>query len=79
MIDLAVIFIFFNVGEEVAVDDANGGIFPYELQRLVNVLHLVVVGMGLAVRRNQTVDAERAIVRLVTKIATVQKWIMVIG
>ncbi len=72
MIDLAVVFIFVDAGKEIAVDNADAVTFLHELQRLIDVLHLIVVRMRLAVRRNQSVDAERAVIRFVAKVASVK-------
>ena len=61
-----------GVGEEIVVDDADVAIgLPDKLQRLIDVLHFVVVRVGNAVGRNETVDAEGTIVGLVAKVATV--------
>ena len=55
-------------GEAVMVDDADIAVgFPDKLQRLIDVLHLIVVGVGDAVRCNETIDAEGTIVGLVAK------------
>ena len=54
------------------VDDADGAIgLSDKLQGLIDVLHLVVVRMWRTVRRNQSIDAEWSVVRLVAKVATV--------
>ena len=39
-----------DVGEEIAVDDAQLVVMEFELERLIHVLHFVVVRMRLAVR-----------------------------
>ena len=37
------------------------------------MLYLVIVGMGLAVRRDEAVDTEGTVVGLIAKIATVEE------
>ena len=56
------------------VDDADSAVgLANELQGLVHMLHLIVVRMRRAVGRNESVDAECAVVGLVAEVATVQK------
>ena len=60
-----------GIGKAVVVDDTDIIAIEHKLQRLIHMLHLIIVGMGLAVGSNQTVDAERTIVRLVAKVASI--------
>ena len=69
--DLVDVVIFIDVGEIVAVDHTDVTTVMHELQRLIDVLHLVIVGMGFAVGTNQTVDAEVDVVGFVAKVTTV--------
>ena len=56
------------------VDDADSPLgLPDKLQRLIHVLHLVVMRMRRAVRCHQSVDAERPVVRLVAEVATIKE------
>ena len=60
-------------GERVAVDYSDVVALAYKLQRLIHMLHLVVVRMWSAVGRQQTVKAEGAHVGLVAEVAAVEK------
>ena len=64
--------IFAGVGEVVAVDNADGAVsFTDELQRLIDILHFVVVRMWLTVWGNQSVDAEWPVIGFISKIAAI--------
>ena len=65
--------VFTRVGEAVVVDDADLVTLFHELQRLIDVLHFVVMRMRLAVGSNQTIKAEGSIVGLVAKITTIKE------
>ena len=71
MTDLAVVLIFVDISEAVAVDDADGITFFNELQRLIDVLHLVIMRMGRAIRGHESVDAEWSVVRLIAKVSAI--------
>jgi hypothetical protein len=73
MIDLEVVFVCVNGGEGIAVDDADEGIaLLHELDGLIDVLRLVVMGMERAVGGDETVDAEWSVVGLVAKVAAIE-------
>ena len=63
--------IFVDVRETVVVDHADVIPVPDELQGLIDIPHLVVVGMRRPVGRQQPVDAERPVGGLVAEIAAV--------
>ena len=70
--------VFARIGEMVPIDDADRTIIlALELQRLIHILHLVIVRMRLAIWCNQTVDTERPVIRLVTEIPAVEEWIII--
>ena len=73
VIDLAGIFVFINAIKKIAIDDTNA-IFALsnELDRLIGVLHLVVMRMWFAVGANQAIDAECLVVGLVAKVSSVE-------
>ena len=72
MVDLAVILVFVDLGEEIAIDDADEGItLLQELQRLIDILYLVIMRMGLAIGGYQTIDTESIEVWLVAEITTI--------
>ena len=45
----------------------------HKLDGLIDILHFVIMRMGLTVGSYQTIDAERTIVWLITKVASVLK------
>ena len=65
--------VFVEGGELVTVDETDVIAFADEGNGLVDLLHLVVVGMRLAVGRDEAVDAERPVVRLVAEVAAVEE------
>ena len=65
--------VFTRVGEAVVVDDADLVTLFHELQRLIDVLYLVVMRMRLAVGSNQAIEAEGSVVGLVAKITTIKE------
>ena len=69
--------VFARICEIVTIDDVDTAIIlAYELQRLIHILHLVIMRMRLAVGGDEAVDTERTVIRLVTEIATVSPLII---
>ena len=73
MIHLTIVFVLVDTGEVIAIDDADTISFLNELQRLIDILHLIVVGMRRAVGCQQSVDAEGPQVGLIAEVAAVEK------
>ena len=48
--------------------------FSDELQRLIDMLYLIIMGMRLAVRSNDAVDTELTVVGFVAKVTTVEEY-----
>ena len=71
VIDFAIVIIFVEIGKEIPIDDADGVSFLFERDWLVDILHLVIMRMGLAVRTNQSVNAERSVVGLVAEVTAI--------
>ena len=72
MIDLTVVFILVDTGEVVSVDDADAVALLHELQRLIHILHLIIVRMRCAVGGQQAIDAEGIKVWLVAIVTTIR-------
>ena len=63
--------IFIGIGEGIMIDDTDVAAFTYKLKWLIHMLHLIVVGMGGAVGRQQAIDTEGIEVGLVAKVTSV--------
>ena len=72
MIDLAIVFILIDTGEVVSINDTDAVALLHELQRLIHILHLIIVRMRCAVGCQQTIDAEGIEVRFVAIVATIR-------
>ena len=68
---LICVVVFVELCKLVAVDELDVIVLAHKGDRLINMLHLIVVRMGLTVWCNKTVDTEGSVVGLVAKVATV--------
>ena len=71
VIDFTIVIVFVEVGKEIPIDDADGVSFLFERDRLVDILHLVIMRMGLAVGSNETVDAEVPVIGLIAEVTAI--------
>jgi hypothetical protein len=76
MTDLTIVFILVDTGEAVSINDADAVALLHELQRLIHILHLIIVRMRSAVGRQQSIDAEGIKVWLVAKVAAIEYGIL---
>ena len=70
-IDFAVVIIFIDAREKVAVDDADVVALPDKLYRLIHILNLIIVRVWLAVGSNETVDAEVPVIGLIAEVTAI--------
>ena len=67
--------VFINRCETVVIDDMDDSVCSSDkLQRLIYMLHLIIMGMRLAVRSNDAVDTELTVVGFVAKVTTVEEY-----
>ncbi len=65
------VVVFIECCELVAVDEMDLIFHPFEVDRLIEILHFVIMRMRRAVGSNQSIQHEVSVVRLVTEVTSV--------
>ena len=65
------VVVFIECCELVAVDKMDFILHPFEVDRLIEILHFVIMRMRRAVGSNQSIQHEVSVVRLVTEVTSV--------
>ena len=66
--------VFAGICKAIVIDDANVTIgFSHKVQGLIDMLHLIVMRMGLTIRTNEAIDTEGSVVGFIAEISTIEE------